>query len=87
MSQIHASTEDYYTPELYEIRLKGYLDERWADWFEGLTFTHKNDGTTLLYGPLRDQAALHGVFNGIRDLALSIIEVKMCQKFTDLERT
>ncbi|MEM7343202.1 MAG: hypothetical protein AAF485_03085 [Chloroflexota bacterium] len=79
MSQVHASREDYYKPELYEIRLKGHLDERWADWFEGLTFIHKSDGTTLLYGPLSDQAALHGVFNGIRDLGLSIIEVKMCR--------
>ncbi len=23
----------------YEIRLKGHLDDRWSDWFEGLTIT------------------------------------------------
>ena len=76
MSETHASTEHHYEPELYEIRIKGHLDERWADWFEGLTFTHESDGTTILDGPLTDQAALHGVLNRIRDLGLPIISVQ-----------
>ncbi len=76
MSETHASTEDHYEPELYEIRIKGHLDERWADWFEGLSFTLVRDGTTLLDGPLTDQAALHGVLNRIRDLGLPIISVQ-----------
>ncbi len=76
MSETHASTEDHYEPELYEIRIKGHLDDRWADWFEGLTFTHESDGTTILDGPLTDQAALHGVLNRIRDLGLPIISVQ-----------
>ena len=76
MSETHASTEHHYEPELYEIRIKGHLDERWADWFEGLSFTLVRDGTTLLDGPLTDQAALHGVLNRIRDLGLPIISVQ-----------
>ena len=76
MSETRASTEDHYEPGLYEIRIKGHLDDRWADWFEGLTFTLESDGTTILYGPLTDQAALHGVLNGIRDLGLPIISVQ-----------
>ncbi len=76
MSETHASTEHHYEPELYEIRIKGHLDDRWADWFEGLTFTLVRDGTTLLDGPLIDQAALHGVLNRIRDLGLPIISVQ-----------
>ena len=72
MSETHASAEDH-----YEIRIKGHLDDRWADWFEGLTFTHESDGTTLLDGPLTDQAALHGVLNKIRDLGLPIISVQL----------
>ena len=62
--------------ELHEIRVEGHLDERWADWLEGLTFTHETDGTTTLTGPLTDQAALHGVLNRIRDLALPIVSVR-----------
>ena len=61
--------------ELHEIRVEGHLDERWADW-EGLTFTHESDGTTTLMGLLTDQAALHGVLNKIRDLALPIVSVR-----------
>ena len=77
MSETHASTEHHYEPELYEIRIKGHLDDRWADWFEGLTFTRESDGTTLLDGPLTDQAALHGVLNKIRDLGLPILSVQL----------
>ena len=76
MSKTHETTAEHYEPGLYEIRIKGHLDDRWADWFEGLTFTHESDGTTLLYGPLADQAALHGVLNGFRDLGLPIISVQ-----------
>jgi hypothetical protein len=63
-------------PKHYAIRIKGHLDQRWADWFAGLTFTHDSDGTTQLEGPLADQAALHGVLNKLRDLALPIISVQ-----------
>ena len=76
MSQIHATNTEHNEPGRYEIRVRGHLDGRWADWFEGLTFTHDNDGTTLLAGPLIDQAALHGVLNKIRDLGLPMISVR-----------
>ena len=61
--------------ELHEIRVQGHLDQRWTDWLEGMTVTHESDGTTTLTGPLVDQAALHGVLNRIRDLALPIVSV------------
>jgi len=63
------------TKNIYTIKIKGYLDDRWKDWFEGLTFEHENDGTTSLNGPLPDQAALHGVLLRIRDLNLTLISV------------
>jgi hypothetical protein len=62
--------------EFHEIRVQGHLDERWTDWLEGLALTHGTDGTTTLTGPLADQAALHGVLNRIRDLALPIVSVR-----------
>ena len=60
----------------YAIRVKGHLDQRWAEWFDGLTFTYESDGATLLAGRLADQAALHGVLNKIRDLGLPNISVQ-----------
>jgi hypothetical protein len=32
----------------YEIRIEGYLDAHWADWFDGWTVTQEEVGTTLL---------------------------------------
>lgn len=61
--------------DVYQIRVKGWLDLRWAGWFDDLTLTHRADGTTLLSGPVADQAALHGLLNKIRDLGLPLIAV------------
>ena len=55
-----ADHEDRNEPGLYEIRIKGHLDNRRAAWFEGLTLTRKDTGDTLLTGRVVDQAALHG---------------------------
>ncbi len=68
MSETHPSTEDQYEPGFYEIRIKGHLDDQWADWFGGLTLTLKEDGNTLLTGIVADQAALHGLLKKVRDL-------------------
>ena len=59
----------------YEIRLKGHLDVRWADWFDGLTLTQEGDGTTVLSGSVADQAALYGLLGKVRDLGLPLIAV------------
>ena len=62
-------------PGRYEIRVKGRLDTRWAAWFDELTLTNGSDGTTVIHGPVADQAALHGVLQKIRDLGLPLISV------------
>lgn len=59
----------------YEIRLKGRLGPRWAPWFDGMDLTAADDGTTVLTGPVADQAALHGVLTRIRDLGLALVSV------------
>ncbi|HZG44111.1 MAG TPA: hypothetical protein VEY93_14280 [Longimicrobium sp.] len=70
-----ASREEHDVAGRYEIRIKGHLDTRWADWFEGLSFTHESDGTTILSGPVVDQAALHGLLKKVRDLGLPLLSV------------
>ena len=61
--------------EIYRIRVRGHLDDRWVDWFGGLELQREDDGTTVLFGPIVDQAALHGVLKGIRDLGLPLLSV------------
>jgi hypothetical protein len=75
MSATHASTEDHDEPGLYEIRIKGHLDDKWAAWFGGLTLTREDNGETLLTGPVVDQAALHGLLRKVRDLAMPLLSV------------
>jgi hypothetical protein len=62
-------------PEYYELKIKGYLDPHWSDWFAGLKLTHLEGDETLVSGSLPDQAALHGLLERIRDLNLTLISV------------
>jgi hypothetical protein len=59
----------------YEIRVKGHLDGRWSEWFDGLEITNLENGEAMLSGDIVDQAALHGVLVKMRDLNLPLISV------------
>ena len=61
---------------LYEIKIKGHLDQDWSSWLDGLAIEAQTHGETLLTGPVRDQAALHGLLNKIRDLGLPLLSVE-----------
>ena len=61
--------------DTYCFRVEGHLADRWSDWFEGLAIHRQEDGTTVLVGPVIDQAALHGVIIRIRDLGLPLLSV------------
>lgn len=69
------STSHQHNPGWYEIRLKGHLDSRWAAWFDGLSLTNETDGTTVIHGPVVDQAALHGLLQKLRDTGLPLVSV------------
>ena len=62
-------------PEIYEIRIQGHLQDKWAEWFYGMNLTREGDGTTTLYGPLPDQTALHSVLQKISNMNLRLISV------------
>ncbi len=76
MRETHGRATDRDQPWRCELRIKGHLDDRWADWFEGLSFTHESDGTTILAGPVVDQAALHGLLRKVRDVGMPLISVR-----------
>ena len=61
--------------DIYRVHVRGHLDDRWSDALGGLAIRRQPDGTTLLVGPVVDQAALHGVFARIRDLGLPLLSV------------
>ena len=58
-----------------EIRLQGLLDQSWADWLDGFTLTHTDQGETVLSGEVKDQAALYGIIAKLRDLGVELIAV------------
>ena len=76
MNTTAVSTEDHHDPGHYEIRIKGHLDNRWANWFVDMTITLEANGETWLTGPVTDQAALHGLLRKVRDLGMPLISVK-----------
>ncbi len=67
-------------PQVYEIRLKGRIDRRWATWFEDLTVTNTEDDETVLVGPVIDQTALHGLLAKVRDLNLPLLSVRRVEQ-------
>lgn len=79
MKDTSAPNEVHSEPEIYEIRIKGHLPERWADWFDGLTITLQEDGVTVLAGPVVDEAALYSLLRKVRDLGMPLLSVNRVQ--------
>jgi hypothetical protein len=64
----------------YEFRIKGHLDDRWLDWFEGMILRYTREkqtglDVTEITATMPDQPALHGFLNKIRDLNLTLLSV------------
>lgn len=59
----------------YEIRVRGWLDPSWSEWFDGMEIRHESDGETILSGRLPDQAALHGCIAKIRNLNVQLLSI------------
>jgi len=75
MSETHALPEYHDEFGLCEILLKGHLNDRWADWFGGVTIRLEDNGNTLLTCLVIDQAALHGLLKKVRDLGMPLLSV------------
>jgi hypothetical protein len=66
----------------YRIKVKGILDEKWSDWFDGFSMYCPGNNRTVLEGPVPDQEALHGLIARIRDLGLPICSIT-CLSFEE----
>lgn len=62
-------------PLRYEIRVRGHLASRWSAWFDGLSLINENDGTTVISGPVADQAALHSLLQKLRDAGIPLVSI------------
>ena len=75
MSETPESISTWSEAGRYEIRVAGHLAARWGAWFDGMTLTRHNDGTTVLQGTLADQSALHGLLRKVNDLGVPLVSV------------
>ena len=57
----------------YIIHIHGTLDPVWSHWFDDMTITGSDDGTTVLRGVVPDQTALYGIIGRLRDLGLALV--------------
>ncbi len=79
-------------PQGYRIRIRvhGELAPAWAEVFGGVALRMESDGTTVIDGEVRDQSAVHGLLDTVRDLGLSLVSVDVAavsMPWTDTGRT
>jgi len=77
----------YDQPCNYDIQVRGSLDSKWADWFDGLTILSLGEAETLLTGFIIDQAALHGVLAVIRTLKLTLLSLHRIENTWEAENS
>jgi len=73
-------------PITYVFRLAGHLDDRWSTWFGGHSFVRNDDATTTLTIEVADQAQLHGLLAGIRDLGVTLLTLNQVDAAVDASR-
>lgn len=66
----------YCEGDLYEIRVKEPIDPNWSDWLEDFVITRTEEKETRITGRVKDQTALYGLLDTMRDLNLTLIYVK-----------
>ncbi len=64
---------------VYQIKVKGHLDEHWSEWFDGLTLTYDAHDDTILKGPVIDQSGLYGLLKKAHNLGLTLISVNQVE--------
>ncbi|MET0143856.1 MAG: hypothetical protein ABW328_03595 [Ilumatobacteraceae bacterium] len=77
---------DHAPTQHYEICVRGHLESRWTTWFDGMSLTARDDGTTVISGPVVDQAALHGLLQRLRDLGITLLSLSPLVTGTAIEQ-
>jgi hypothetical protein len=70
-------------PKTYAVRVRGHLDDHWSEWFGGVAITRDDDGRSTLIANVVDQAQLHGLLSGLRDIGVELLELRT----VDLEQS
>jgi hypothetical protein len=65
---------------MYQVQVRGHLDQQWHDWFGGFSMSTDDRGPTTVIGPIADQAALHGLLRRIEELGVPLVSI------TDLDK-
>lgn len=60
----------------YRIRIGEHLDPECSAWLAGMTITNLDQGEALLSGVLIDQAALYGVLQTLRDMNITLLDIR-----------
>ncbi|RJQ43888.1 MAG: hypothetical protein C4545_02510 [Anaerolineaceae bacterium] len=60
----------------YQIYIQGHLGQNWSDWLQSFHIQYKENGITILTGPVVDQAALRGLLDRLFDLGISILSFR-----------
>lgn len=74
------------SPTSYAIRVDGHLDDHWAAWLGDLDITRNGNGTSTLTAPIADQAQLHGVLAGLRDIGAVLIDLHATEPLAGQKR-
>ena len=62
--------------QIYMIRIKGKINLNWLTCIDEVSIEYSDQDQTILNIAFPDQTALHGVLMRIRDLGLTLLEVK-----------
>ena len=60
---------------VYEIRIRGRVSQTVLDTFDQMQ-SSVEQVETILHGPVRDQAELHGIIERVQALGLELIEIR-----------
>lgn len=67
---------DQISGDRYEIWVKEPIDSSWSEWLEDFKLTRMEGQVTRMTGCVKDQTALYGLLNQLRDLNLTLLLVR-----------